>query len=626
MYSINIPKLPLNSEKRVNQENNNSSNNYNLSQRLNISTNYDNLTNKSNKKSNLNIIEKTYSTKENINSNFKIMKNAKKIVKSENNINKINSINLISNIKNKINNQGLKINKETIINKYNSYNNANKTCTNNNNILIENNGESITIHNNKISKSPQDKVKYKVNQNLINKTRKSPDICKHNNNFYVGRTLLTNDMKELKKFIQTNKNFISATNSNRVSPETRNCNNSNSRIQKTNNKKKELINIPHEHNMIKNVSSNKNVKRQKSVNSNKKNREISFKGKIFHNNSDLKTKSLRKNGKILIDPDINSELKMVMSQRKMIKNGQKQIKGNNANRLLKSKNLYSNSSLEKKCSNNDKKVKEKKVHRSKNIINLKNKKGSPSPKMKIIKKSDPDKKNDFCLILRNNQINNCKNESIIYGPFSKIDSISYQNNNINNFYIIHDNINLNNLNMNKTLRRPNYNNRNFEKDSMDDSSKIDKNNLTFNEYNIGLNRTRSLNKTKKEVTLKYFINNEKMRNNSCYNKRSESIRGNIIKSNERTNGNYDKNNNNIIPNNHYNNMGERWELSKNTKFKREDSNFRIKKGGSEFNAKERELNITPKKKKDRMRINPVKLLGDFKKEFKNFSKNDKKNI
>ena len=614
IYSINVPKLPSNAEKSQNkssemQENNISSNNNYLSQRLNISTNYDNVSNNPNK-----------------NSNSKTMKNTKKNSKY---IPKINSINLNSDTKNKTANQGMKTSKENI-NKYYSYNSANKTNNTNNNNLIENSEELINTINNKANKSPLDKIKKKANPSLKKKTRKSPDTYIHNNNiicnnFYINSNIPTNDKRKMKKFIQTNKNFISETNSKNVSPiGIRSNNNSNSKAKKTFYTKKEFIDISNVHNVIKYVSSNGKIKRLKSAD-NEKNRDISYKGKIVHNNSDLESDQLKKlNNNILINSDIKNELKMIMSQRKILKNNKIKVNLNNNTQLLRPKNKFQNSSLDKKCTSNDRRIREKRVHRGKNTINLKNKKGSPTPKRKIIKKQEPNKKTDLYFILRDNQLNSNKNEHIIYGPIGKIDSINYQNNNINNFYIIHDNNDINHLNMNKTLKKPNFINRNYKKDVIvNDSSKIDKNNLTFNKYNINLTRTKSLNKTKKEVTLKYFINNNRMRNNSCNDKISENISGNIITSNEIPNQNYNINKNNVIFSNRYNNIGGQLELSKNTISKNSDS--RMINGDSDLNSKECELNITPKKKKNLMRINPIKLLGDFKKEFKRYSKNDKKN-
>ena len=70
--------------------------------------------------------------------------------------------------------------------------------------------------------------------------------------------------------------------------------------------------------------------------------------------------------------------------------------------------------------------------------------------------------------------------------------------------------------------------------------------------------------------------------------------------------------------NSYNNKRFLKNKEKNkSKSKSKESESDIIYGDSEF-SDESERNVTPKKNKDNVKINPIKLLGDFKKEYKDF--------
>ena len=191
-------------------------------------------------------------------------------------------------------------------------------------------------------------------------------------------------------------------------------------------------------------------------------------------------------------------------------------------------------------------------------------------------------KKSFCFVSRNDNNNNKSD------PINKINNINYQSNNINNFYIINSN-NMNNTGTHsnqKSMKKITTEKRRDIKKNMDYLSLIEtqyvdntyRNNKTKN-INVNVNKNiknKSLSKKNDKRSLKHcFVDNHKDKRVHSYN-----------------------NNNN---------------RKKRIKGKSKETDSVIC-GDSEF-SDEAEKNITPKKKKDKVKINPLQLLGNFKEEF-----------
>ena len=142
-------------------------------------------------------------------------------------------------------------------------------------------------------------------------------------------------------------------------------------------------------------------------------------------------------------------------------------------------------------------------------------------------------------------------------PFNRINNINYQSNNINNFYIINNNTNIDEqiIDLKKHIENQNMNQT--------------YNNMDKNSYG----RIKSLNMKKKELSLDNYIQKVKIGNKSL---------------------------NNFI---------------KNDKSKKKNKNEQSS------SSDKSEKNLTPKKNKDNIKINPIKLLGEFQKEYRCFYNN-----
>ena len=160
---------------------------------------------------------------------------------------------------------------------------------------------------------------------------------------------------------------------------------------------------------------------------------------------------------------------------------------------------------------------------------------------------------------RNNKISEeiNNNKNMFSAPFNRINNINYQSNNINNFYIIN-------------------NNTNIDEQIIDLKKHIENQNMNQTYNNMDKNsygRIKSLNMKKKELSLDNYIQKVKIGNKSF---------------------------NNFI---------------KNDKSKKKNKNEQSS------SSDKSEKNLTPKKNKDNIKINPIKLLGEFQKEYRCFYNN-----
>ena len=342
--------------------------------------------------------------------------------------------------------------------------------------------------------------------------------------------------------------------------------------------------------------------------------------KILHNNSNLSSMNFSYKKNINgVNKNLFSEkerdLFRIQSDRIMLKdknnfNNNKKSKSNffknqNGNLvIIKPQKFDKNNNI-----TNDKIIKNIKNISPENLQNLlrnnttKNKKRiSPTQKLKKDNYTQQQKvtnlklqnKKSFCYISRNKPMQN-KCHHIICGPINKIDNINYQSNNINNFYIINNtNINNNEANLHQKFLKKKY----TDSQKRDIKKNIDYSkfilpisfvenrsaNYTFNKSNNSKinkkNASKSLSKKKEKLSLKHYLVNMK-------NKIFHSYNNKHIKKREKSNS--------------------------------KDSDTNIIYGDSDF-SDEDERNITPKKNKDNVKINPIKLLGDFKKEYNVYHK------
>ena len=217
--------------------------------------------------------------------------------------------------------------------------------------------------------------------------------------------------------------------------------------------------------------------------------------------------------------------------------------------------------------------------------------------MQNIKNIKLKNKKSFCFISRNknsSKMSKNKYENIFCGP---INNINYQNNNINNFYIINssnisnEGTHLNQKNFKKQFTEHQREVKNIDYSKLMPISLIEGGyvNHTFNKSkNINImkdsNKIESLNKKRHKLNLKYYLMKSKNKRIHSYNSKKDHF-------------NYEKSNS-------------------------KDSNSGIIYIDSGF-SDNTEKNDTPKKNKDNMKINPIKLLGDFQKEYTIFHKHNK---
>ena len=500
-------------------------------------------------------------------------------------------------------------NKQKKIKKYFSYNSVNKKCNTNKNYNISN-----EIISSKKSNSRLNIKKQNSKSNIKPKIKNSSIYHIHalTSNFIP---LNLNELNEAKKLTQKN-----TSSNNQQSKFDFVINEESGKKIKKSRIKKEFIATSREKKInLKNTMGKwkPNMKHIFSENNMIKNKSISFKNKILRNNSDFGNYAINKiKSHLYIDKNFDSDLKIKnlkmipKYQTKSNNNIKFSIKTNNKLSKIKTSN---NSFKEKSCILGEKRIIEKTVTREKNNIVFKRTSPIKTERSNSKNYKTQTDYNKFYISSKNynniNQIISKKNNKIVYGQIHKINNINYQNNNINNFYFIQDNNSLKKLPSND-----------YKKNILSN-----KYNMIFGNtnYTIDLLKTKSLeNKIKRGLNLKYMITN-KYRNHSYNNiKDKNKIKRKLanfkdIKIKTKNNSIKQINENNI-------DLRELRSLSKNAKSKSKDSDSRIIDGDSEFSGYECELNITPKKKNDHMRINPVKLLGDFKKEFNKYSKNDKK--
>jgi hypothetical protein len=227
----------------------------------------------------------------------------------------------------------------------------------------------------------------------------------------------------------------------------------------------------------------------------------------------------------------------------------------------------------------------------KKIINIKvkNKNKNMIIKQKEITNIKLKNKKSFCFISRNKLFSENKYNHIFYCPINKIDNINYQSNNINNFYFINGtNTNLNkNLKMNqkilkKQLTESDVKNINYQQFILPIS--YFENAYINDNVNINENIAKSVSKSKEKRALQYYQITKKNKISKSYNKKSN--------------------------------------LEKKESYNKENDTKIIMDGDSEI-SNDNEKNITPKKNKDNVKINPIKLLGDFKKEYNTFYEHTK---
>ena len=223
-------------------------------------------------------------------------------------------------------------------------------------------------------------------------------------------------------------------------------------------------------------------------------------------------------------------------------------------------------------------------------------------KPQYIKSIKPRNKKSFCFISRNNNKNKISQnecENIFCGSINKINNINYQSNNINNFYIINSN-NINNTgpHLKQKILKKQFTEQQKEIKNIDYSklmipiSLIEGGcvNHTFNKSkNINIiqdsNKTKSLSKRRPKLNLKYYLMKIK-------NKRVHS----------------------------YNNKKSHLKYKEKSNSKESESGIIYIDSDFSDNG---EKNTTPKKNKDNVKINPIKLLGDFKKEYTIFHRHNR---
>ena len=572
---ILIPRLPFHTERNLQ---NNDLSDFIMSQIKKIGTT---------KIYNNNIVPKTQRSKKNIKINYYQPKDKKT----------------------KKNKQGLS-NKEMKIKKYFSFNsinkigNSNKIFNNSNEIIITQKSNNHLINKKQNTKS-----------NSKPKIKKSPNSHIHAfTSNYINPML--KELNETKKLIRK-RNSINKFPSNFDSVSNEKCD---KKKMKYNIKKRFISTSMEKKFNIKNTMAkwNPSLKQIQSENNKKKYTSISSKNKILRNNSDYGDYAIKKfKSHLCIDKNLDSNTKITNLQKipKSQSKSNKLIFSNKTSTQLLQKKISNNSIKGKNYILNKKRILEKKVIRDKN--NTKLKKTSPfyterNNSKNYKTQTDHDK---FYITSKNsnrniNQIISKKNHKIVYERINKISQINYQNNNINNFYIIQDN--------NKLEKLPNSE----CKQNILPSYKYNMN-FSNSNFTIELNKMKSIeNKKKRGFNLKYMIAN-KYRNRSFNNSKDKNkIKNKLI--NLKDNKIKAKNNNINQEKGNNNSLRALRNLPRNAKSKSKDSDSRIIDDDSEFSGYECEINITPKKKNDHMKINPVKLLGDFKKEFNKYSKKDKK--
>ena len=645
IYNTNLnpfdERMHINSE-LYNYKKNNFTSNYNinhknLSQRIktnSISTTTNNSISNKIKKDNNKEIKNYNNLIKNKTINKEKILEINKIIKKQN----VNEYSEIKYLKDNSSNLNLKkINSVCNIKKKKS--NICKGSTSNLYETSNNNNENINNDTIKLELSPQNLIQKKMQKDLDNlkkksKTnfnfRKSPNL-----NYYQNSKIINSPSSYERKIKENKKNIFKINIMNR-----RKKLSNNKKVSSISPKHINNINSYRERTLSKNVikarfskmNYSKNKKRKINSVNNKNNNRIKIYPKILYsnknkeiinNNSDTNNLNInRKNINILNKNLFNeqeNEISRIQSDRILI-NHKDNAKHNNKdyakNNILPTKNfIFLKSQKIDNNKNNKKIIKEIKnispdkylnLLRNNTTQNIKkvslvqkiNFENYPQSQQKKITNIKLQNKKSFCFVSRNNKQSGNKYENIFCGPINKINNINYQSNNINNFYIINNNMNNTGTNINQQIFKKQFTEKQKQfKKNIDDSklvlpiSLLENRciNYTFNKgkninANKDLNYTKSSSRKKAKLNLKYYLMRvEKKRVNSYNNKRIEKKK----------------------------------EIS-NSK----DSDSNIIYGDSDFDD-EGERNQTPIKNKDNMKINPIKLLGDFKKEYTIFNKHNK---
>ena len=478
----------------------------------------------------------------------------------------------INNKINMINDNNKELNKiKSIYNIKNIFNN-NKRKQNSflfDSLNIKNDIIKYEFFNPQLKKNPFEGMKSKTNFSLnksdeINRNYSKIIICNNSNikeNISSGRKIKDNKRSifEIKK-CKKKKNI------------SYNC--KNNRQKKINSKEKSIVKkryyspkiIQNENNKSKTNSvkhKNKSYNRLR-IKKNYSNNIIYE--KIFHNNSNYIN-----NKNIMKGQEKENEIYRMQSDKFIFHNMENKLKNGDLI-IIKSQKSEKNKKINDK---NKKKITNIKVNnKNKNMIM------QPHQKTNI-------KKSSFCFISRNKLFShNNKYHHIFCGPINRIDNINYQSNNINNFYIINGtNTNINNNNnskmnqkiLKKQLTEVDIKNINCHKFILP-ISYFQNDYLNDNNTNMNENIAKSVSKSKGKLSLKHYQLTKKNRISQSYNKKK--------------------------------NLKKKYSHNKesDTKIIIDDNN---------------EKNITPKKNKDNVKINPIKLLGDFKKEYNTFYEHTK---
>ena len=617
-------KIPMNTEKMTQKRNDISNNNKllknnlsykNVSQRLKTNINISSTSNSISKK-----IKKENNIKEkNKNNNLIKIKTINKEIKMDKNkINKNKNINELSELKSaKENNSKMgltKINSICNIKKiYSSTKESNLYNYSTSNINEASNNENINHDNIKLELSPESLIHQKIKkkeENLKikpeknNNYEKSPNLQNKKNSLKINNknkiknisnnkkvsSISPKHLKNINSYRNRNisKNFSKSRSSKMETRKINSMNNKNNRLKEkpkiffSNKSKEKILNNKNE-----SIYMNINLSNKKNININGLNKNLfnSQENEIYRIQSDRilftqresNNKSTKKN--ILTPPNgnyifIKSKKDDNNQNNKKLKN---QIKNISPNKYL---NLLRNNTTQNKT----------------NISNSGN-----NPQNKKLTKIKLQNKKSFCFISRNNKLSQNKYENIFCGPINKINNINYQSNNINNFYIINsNNINNTGTNLNQKILKKQFTEHQRELKKNIEYSKFmlpitlienGSVNHTFNnskkiKSNKELSQTKSSNKKKEKLNLKYYLMKLKNKRVNSYNNKR------FLKNKEKS------------------------------KSKSKESESDIIYGDSDF-SDEGERNVTPKKNKDNVKINPIKLLGDFKKEYKVFYMHNK---
>ena len=558
-------KIPFNTEKLAKKRDNISNHNNilkdnlsykNTSQRLKTNTNISSTNNgsiskKIKKENNKDIKNKK---KNNL---FKIKTINKENQIDKNKIIKNKNINEISDLKSsKDNNPKMSLKKINSIcnikkiysstkqsNLYNySNSNINEASNNDNHdtIKLELSPESL-IHQKIKKKSDYLKINSKKNNNYRNSPnlQNKKSILKINNTNRIKNishnkkisSISPKHLKNINSYRNRNisKNFSKSSFSKLETRKINSVNNKNSRI----NVKSKIIysNISKEKNLYnRSESSNMNINL-----SNKKNININGLNKNLFNSQE--------NGIYRIQSD------RILFTQKENNNFNKSKKKNiltppNGNYIFIKTNKNGNNQNCKKLANQIKNISPNKYlnllrnNTTQNKVNISN--SGDNPQNKKLSKTKLQNKKSFCFISRNNKLPQNKYENIFCGPINKINNINYQSNNINNFYIINNN-NINNTgtNLNQKILKKQFTEHQKELKKNIEYSKVmlpisliengcvthTFNNSKKIKSNKELSRTKSSNKKKQKLNLKYYLMKiQNKRVNSYNNKRFLKIK------------------------------------------------------------------------------------------------------